>query len=395
MRIINDTLRSLLTRHLLAGLLLMTSLHAIGGSTNNIEKLNRHNTDLAKTQQQIQQAQTQLAKFSKSQNSLQNKVREQELQVSNINREIRHTGQLIQTNQRELARLKKSSQQLNQKKQSQQQALIKDVQSSYAMGRQEYVKLMLNQEQPQKLARLMRYYDYYQRARGERIAAFKNNLQKIYDHQQSINQKNLLLQQQRDNLESQQQKLTLAITERNTLLGRVRHQVKAEASNIAQLEKNQQHLSALISSMEELLQDLPISLSGKSFKSQKGKLRWPTKGGLTSKYRSKRADGRLRSNGIVIRNKVGSEVKAVYSGHVVFADWLRGFGLLTMIDHGNGYLSLYGHNYALLREPGDWVQAGEIISTVGDSDVPGKGGLYFEIRKNGKPTNPIKWLQKS
>ena len=145
--------------------------------------------------------------------------------------------------------------------------------------------------------------------------------------------------------------------------------------------------------MQETPADLPPNTNSTPIENRKGKLTWPIKGRVSKRFGNRRAQGKLRWNGVIINARTGTAITAVHRGRVVFSDWLRGFGLLTILDHGDGYLSLYGHNEVLNKEPGDWVENGEIIAYSGRNTEQSISGLYFELRHQGKPINPTKWCR--
>jgi len=155
---------------------------------------------------------------------------------------------------------------------------------------------------------------------------------------------------------------------------------------------DRQQLEDLLSSVEEAIADLDLPEATTPIKQLKGKLPWPTQGEIVRNFGSRDTSSGSRWKGVLIRAKEGNEVHAIHYGHVVFADWLRGFGLLLIIDHGNGYMSLYGHNQSIYKQTGDWVASNEVVSSVGNSGGRDNTGLYFEIRRNGKPQNPKSWI---
>ena len=157
--------------------------------------------------------------------------------------------------------------------------------------------------------------------------------------------------------------------------------------------KDQRNLEDLLNRIAEGVVNLPTQGDTIAFSSRKGSLLMPVSGTIKSRYGSRRGDGKLKWDGVVISAATGDPVHAVHYGRVVFSDWLRGFGLLMIISHGEGYMSLYGHNQVLYRETGDWVTAGEVIAAVGDTGGQLEAGLYFEIRNGGKPTNPQQWCK--
>ena len=161
---------------------------------------------------------------------------------------------------------------------------------------------------------------------------------------------------------------------------------------MSNLETSRGRIENLLKSLGELLADIPTSPSeNQPFVSQKGKLPWPVNGRFLNNFGQPKNYGDLKWNGVLIKAELGTPVRVVSHGRVAFSDWLQGFGFITIVDHGDGYMSLYGHNESLFKQTGDWVQAGEVIATAGDSGGQPTSGVYFEIRSRGKPINPSKW----
>ena len=147
--------------------------------------------------------------------------------------------------------------------------------------------------------------------------------------------------------------------------------------------------------MRDAINDVPAeSVPPRSFKTLRGKLPWPVRGSLKRSFGSRRNEAEQAIQGVILKAPMGKQVRAIAHGRVVFADWLRGFGLMVIVDHGGGYMSLYGHNQSLKREPGEWIAAGDSLATVGDSGGKSGPGLYFEIRRDGRPQNPTKWCSR-
>jgi septal ring factor EnvC (AmiA/AmiB activator) len=169
-------------------------------------------------------------------------------------------------------------------------------------------------------------------------------------------------------------------------------EINTDNKKLEDLEISQKELEQLIESVQETLANIDFSQPLEGIKHLKGKLKWPTKGKHIQKYGS-RLTGGLRSNGVIIKADEGSAVKAIHYGRVVYADWLRGFGLMLIIDHGKGYMSLYGYNQALYKQVGDWVEVDETIAIVGQSGGRKESALYFELRSKGKPFNPKRWFR--
>ena len=183
--------------------------------------------------------------------------------------------------------------------------------------------------------------------------------------------------------------------ERKKVVRSLKAEIKSKGQQLDGLLADEQELKSLLQALTEALSDIPAAPGDhKPFAKLKGKLKWPTSGRRLKAYGESRRIGSLRWQGVVIAGKEGQEVKAVSHGRVAYADWLRGYGLLLIIDHGDGYMTLYGHNQSLFREVGDWVEKGEVIAAVGNSGGIDNHALYFEIRKDGKPTDPIRWCRR-
>jgi septal ring factor EnvC (AmiA/AmiB activator) len=160
------------------------------------------------------------------------------------------------------------------------------------------------------------------------------------------------------------------------------------------LEEDERRLQKLVESLQQAIRDIPTAGGEyESLPSLKGKLRWPVAGQISTHYGERHFSGKLHARGVHIAARAGADVHAIARGRVVFADWLRGFGLLMIIDHGDNYMSLYGQNRSLYREVGDWVERDEVVAAAGNSGGQQKAGLYLELRKDGRPFNPGDWLQ--
>ncbi len=271
--------------------------------------------------------------------------------------------------------------------------LSEQVRSSYRMSSQSRIKLVLNQDDPVRLGRMLAYYDYLNRAQVEKISGLREALTTLDGMQQSIDRELLRVENVQNEQRAVLNELNQQRRERNALLVQLSSQINNEESRLQELEQNRRDLEALLERLSDVLADIPADLGSRvSIAKQKGRLPLPVKGPVRHAYGQRRAGG-LHWQGWLIGAETGTEVNAVAYGRVAFADWLRGYGLLMIIDHGQGYLSLYANNESLLREAGAWVEPGEIISVVGSN--PGSDqGLYFELRKNGKAVDPAAWLKR-
>jgi septal ring factor EnvC (AmiA/AmiB activator) len=258
-------------------------------------------------------------------------------------------------------------------------------------GREELFKLLLSQETPATLGRMLVYYDYFNRARSVRISAVGAELAHLaalaVDSRRVEEELERLLAAQAREIEAQE----AWRAERRRALERLETSIEAGGGEIETLKGEEERLTALVIELGELMAGFPEDAE-LPFASLKGRLAWPVEGGQSRRYGQLRDGGPLRWNGVLLAADAGTPVRAVYRGRVAFSDWLPGLGLLIIVDHGDGYMSLYGHNEALLRESGEWVAPGDSIAQVGDSGGQAQTGLYFEIRHNGEPVDPGQWI---
>ncbi len=255
---------------------------------------------------------------------------------------------------------------------------------------------------------MLRYYDYFLNARTTRLSDYENNIVKLNTLEPSIVQKTEQLKQNQQSLQARYEELQKAQKQRKETLAKLNATVDNKDKELQQLAQdklvvekvltkiantlyNSSTRSSSKSSGETVSSSTTYSSSDSEFKKLRGKLPWPTNGKLVHKYGSYRIPGKLKWDGVVIHANAGTPIKAIHHGRVVFADYLRGQGLLIIVDHGNGYMSLYGHNQTLSKKVGSFVEAGEVIGQVGTSGGQDRAGLYFEIRENGKPSNPSRW----
>ena len=276
-------------------------------------------------------------------------------------------------------------------KSEQQYYIEQQVRAAYEIGSQEYLKVLLNQEDPNEIARMLAYYDYFNQARSRQIESYNLTLLDLDRVTQELAEETVVLESQRRALGAQQKSLANVQKEKQMTLKALINQISTTGSALLKLEQDRGRLEQLLDKLEESLANLDAPRNAQPFAGMQGKLLLPVEGRISHRFGNHRNQGKLRWHGIFINAAEGESVYAVHYGRVVFSDWLRGFGLLMIISHGEGYMSLYGHNQALFRETGDWVSAGEVIAAVGDSGGQDKTGLYFEIRIDGKPNNPQNW----
>lgn len=272
-------------------------------------------------------------------------------------------------------------------------ALAEQIRAVYTNGGQERIKLLLNQQDPAELGRLLAYYKYMSAYRGANIEA-------VSEHISALTQLKLAAEDEENRIARLARAQSVELTELNVaqekrqqLLVSLNARIEREGTAIERLAAEEKDLARLIAELSSILSDYPIT-SEEPFSTLKGRLTWPIAGRLMHDFGQPRAGGALKWNGVVLAAPRGLEVRTIYHGRVVFADWLAGMGLLVIVDHGEGYMSLYGYNETILKSTGDWVAPGDAIATVGESGGQSRAGLYFELRKGTRPINPRQWISR-
>ncbi|MBX8517224.1 murein hydrolase activator EnvC [Pseudomonas cichorii] len=405
----------------------------------------------AQTQKQIDAARQDVAELQKVLNKLQEEkagvqkdLRTTETEMGKLEKQVEVLQKELKKTETELQRLDSEKKKLNTARAEQQRLIAIQARAAYQSGRQEYLKLLLNQQNPEKFARTLTYYDYISQARLTQLNNFNETLRQLASVEKDIDLQQAQLLVQKSNLDSQSEELAKVRQERQQALAKINQDYKARDQKLQARQQDQADLGKVLKTIEETLarqareaeearqkalvaareaeeqrqraasssrnNDEPapkrpvkapgamVSSAGASyggaFAEARGKLPWPVDGRLLARFGEARGDDeRTKWDGVMISAAAGSQVHAVHGGRVVFADWLRGAGLLVILDHGNGYLSLYGHNQSLLKSAGDIVKAGEAISTVGNSGGQDTSALYFAIRQQGRPSDPAQWCR--
>jgi septal ring factor EnvC (AmiA/AmiB activator) len=322
-------------------------------------------------------------------------LRDQELKIAATAKELRRLDQKLADQQGKLDKLVAQRDALDAKLKDQRDALAALLRSAYAMGRGEELKLLLAQDRVDQVGRMLAYYRYFERARLGEIDGLLKDLDALAQVQAAIERETAALKIAHDERSAQAQQLAAEREQRRKVLDDLDASLKDQRSRLAALGKDEKGLLDLIEKLRDIFADIPKRLAGEEpFAQLRGRLAWPLHGKIAAGF-SAQEPGAQVSQGVLIAANSGSEVHAVSHGRVVYADWLRGYGLLLILDHGDGYLSLYGYNETLLKDVGDWVNAGEVVATSGDSSGRKTPGLYFELRYQGKPIDPKNWLKPS
>lgn len=276
----------------------------------------------------------------------------------------------------------------------QREALAALLRSAYALGRHEQLKLLLAQDRVDDLARVLAYHRYFQKDRVERIDTLLQELRVLAQVGRAVVAKREELAATRRTQQGRIVELETHREERRALLVFLDAQFEDARARMAALGRDEQALVKLLSSLRDVFADIPRELDGaQPFAQRKGGLSMPLGGKILTGFGGALPDGRL-SQGWLIAGVSGENVHALAPGRIAFADWLKGYGLIVILDHGDGWMSLYAQNDSLLKEVGDWVGAGEALAGVGTSGGHSQPALYLELRQNGKPVNPKGWFKR-
>jgi len=277
---------------------------------------------------------------------------------------------------------------------NQTKGLEAQVKAAYAMGRDSYLKLLLNQNDPATASRVLVYYRYLNEARVQQIDRIKAGLATLRQVEDQITKRTRELEALRTAQAEQKRALEASRTRRAQLLASLNRQVRDQTEEIARLHRDERRLERLVEQLQDYLTDTPLVPALKArFRENKGKLPLPAKGKILARFGAPKPFGKLRWKGVFLAGRVGQDVIAVAHGRVAFADWLRGFGLLLILEHGDGYMTLYAHNQSLYAQVGDWVQARQVVASMGNTGDAPQAGVYFEIRQKGQPRDPLKWCR--
>ena len=354
--------------------------------------------DLENIKHLIEQTQAQLNKNLASSDRLQQQLKLAELQIAQTATMLNQTDNKLKYTRSELTKLTTEKNTIQIQITNQQSALASQLKSAYMAGDYDFAKMIFNQDEAGKFERVLTYYQYLNKARQAQIENFRGLVKALETVQAELDSQELqltgLLKQQStqsSQLRNQQQK-------RFDTFKALEQQIRSDQARVEQLQQQENDLLTVIEQAEIAAQQAldkadksDIELLGLMGKERQ--LIVPASGNIQRLF-GKRRQGQVRWKGIVINGKSGAPVSAVADGVVLYADWLKGFGLVTIVDHGKGYMSVYGRNQALLKNVGDLVRAGETISLVGTSGGQARAGLYFEIRLKGKALNPSTWLSR-
>lgn len=392
--------------------------------------------ELAQAAKDITELKKQLNKIKQEKSSAEQALKKTETEIGTLEKQVNALQQQEKKTEEELIELAQQKKKLHNSRLEQQKLIAIQARAAYQAGQQEPLRLLLNQQQPEKFSRNLTYYQYIGKARQQQIQTFNETLRQLSNISSEISLQQTKLAEQQASLVSKQESLKILRQQRQQKVTTLAQQQRKDTQSLKTREADQLALNQVLKTIEatlarqaqeaerkrqqllaeqqrqqakQLLSNTKSASPGKqpqnpvvstaiihqggSFASVRGKLPWPVNGRLVARFGSARGDTRSKWDGVLISSQPGTQVRAIHSGRVVFADWLRGAGLLVIVDHGDGYLSLYGHNQSLLSRPGDIVKAGQALSTVGNSGGQDQAALYFAIRQKGQPTDPTQWCR--
>ena len=389
--------------------------------------------DLQELRERIEELKKELAGQEDSKAEVSDALKDSEQAISESNRTLSELSQAQRQARAELNGLQNKSTAVQASVKRRQGQLKKLLTARYIHSAQDSTALLLSGKDPAEISRLLRYYQYIARAHGQGIHSLRGDLLELNALTEKVRTKNAELQSVAAKARQEKVQLENKRQSKKQVLSRIGDEIKKNRKEINTLKRDEARLTKLIERLaliikrkEEARQAairaqalkreaevkrqklggsskkptvvarndiLPDDdLDGLAFAKLRGRLRLPVRGELTNRFGSPRSDSGMSWTGLFIRAPEGQEVKAVAAGRLVFADWLRGFGNLAVIDHGTGYMSVYGNNDALLKQVGDKVQGGETVASVGNSGGNPESGLYFELRHRGKPFDPMAWV---
>ncbi len=375
------TVLSLLRRLALSLVLVSTVADAAqdaGSARREIQDITRRLNDLSAwfsdAQKQQRTAQAEIKKIDET--------------VAKTAREIRAINAELTTIRASLGELTTAQRKLERDRGEQAERIADHLAAAYRLQGQDFFKMLLNQESPDRFDRMMRYHQYFSVARVETLREYETTLTELNKNASAIAERESKLSERQRAMDAERNELVTQRRSRERLLASLDAQIKDKSKERERLNQDRNRLEQLLAELARRTQ----TVDG-AFAQNKGKLPWPAAGKVQHGFGETRAGGHLKWHGIFIAAAEGAPVTAVHRGRVAFADWLRGFGLLTIVDHGGGFMSLYAHSDVLYKQVGDWVESGETIATTGSSGGQTEPGLYFEVRSKGTPVNPRGWLR--
>jgi len=360
-----------------------------GWPLSDVQAQDDQQARLAELREQLKQRQATIKANQADAQELQEILETSEKQIGEVARRLENTRQAQADNQARQQALLREQDGLKKAILAQQDLLASQLRSAFMAGNYDYAKMVFYQEEAKSFERILTYYKYVNQARQREITKFKDNVTQLEQVNAQLEDKARELSQLVSQQKNQQEELLARQQDRKQTLARLNQKIASDEAQIKELKASEDALVAAIEEARRAAERAKTRLDGLA--KLKGKLLVPVEGRLRRLFGSRR-QGEVRWKGVIFEASEGNAVKAISHGQIVYANWLKGFGLVTIVDHGKGYMSVYGHNQALLKQAGDKVQRGERIALVGQSGGQNSPNLYFEIRHKGKALNPSSWL---
>ncbi len=376
---------------LIVTLLLTISLPIANAATHHhATSTTSHKEKLRVINQQITLTKAQLDKSEQQRNDLEKQLETIEKTIGNIAINMGQLDKQIANESISLQPLTAQEKAYQQQLLVQHTALAEQLRSAYENHQENFLQVLLNQQDPSKISLMMMYYRYFNEARLQLIANVNMTLEKLKITETNIQSHMQTLQLYRQQQQTATTQLRQQEQQRKVILDQLNHTIQTNQQRLQILLNDRSRLEHVISGLSS---SEFINLAGKPFSRLQGKLPWPTKGHISTTFGSHTGQQSLAYQGVFIAAPIGQNIQAIATGKVVFANWLNGLGLLLIIDHGNGYMSLYAHCYSILKAVGSMIQPGEVVATVGNSGGQMNSGVMFEIRHNTQPQNPQHWCK--
>ena len=359
----------------------------------------------SRTESQAQKAESELQSVKSEIDRITHQVSEEQVEHDRLSKELRsaevsvgRARESLDTIRHERAERAARRAALANEKRDAQASIAKErtelagqLRAAYLIGHEEPLKLLLNQKDPARAGRMFVYYSYFGRERADEIHAIEADVARLQDLDNQLAEQDAKLADLEKQQKTQLSEVERARQQRTVVLANLETESHNNTQNLERLHSQQAGLEKLLHELREAMAKYPVDTNS-AFGQTRGKLAWPVSGHLVARFGETRAGG-VKWDGDLVATERGAPVRAVYQGRVIYSDWLSGLGLLTIIDHGDGYMSLYGHNERLYKAVGDKVAAGDEIASAGDSGGSARPELYFEIRKAGKPLDPRPWFK--
>jgi septal ring factor EnvC (AmiA/AmiB activator) len=349
---------------------------------------------LQQLRQQMQQLELTINTLRKDRSGAYQELVSLERKLDTLHRQLRHLDHRLREKEKALSDNQASQRQLRSSMGTQKRSISNHIRTAYLLGSQAHIKLLLNQQQSGDVSRSLAYYRYLTSARLQRVEEIEDTLEKQRRLAKRIQQQQAELTRLRQQKLADRQEIDGYVSQRKLLLAKLDLRLRDHNARKQELEEDQRRLERLVDRIQQVESPPPApGLATGRFAQQRRRLDLPVAGEILARFGARRKAGDQHWNGIFISASEGRNVRSVFAGRVVFAGWLHGFGMLMILDHGDGYMTLYGHNRSLYKVVGDWVETGEVIASVGDTGNPPRTGLYFGVRQKGKPQDPLYWCR--